>query len=565
MSRVGQRRWRGPALSACLVVGVVLAGMFLWPRRFIANDDPGLVELLRAGYPAPFLSLPLSRLLNALYRVAPGLPWYGLWLYALPGAALACAISAVAAASDAAGGLSRWARGALIALAALATLQLITEITFTVSAIAAAGAALAALVAEVARADAGEAPRRVRLMLIGLVLAAGVATRLSAGMAVVAVLAPLVAWSVWRGWRRRRPMDRRAALALAAPLVLLGALTPVAHLTMSPEAARYLAFNRVRGQMHSWPAFIRIDQRAPEVLARAHWTRAQSYWFQRWMFFDERDFSIERLEALLATGGKPRPFPTHIVKRKLAGQMKPGMAGSWVVAGAAVALALLVLGRVSVGAALVALGEVPWLVGLILLALARARFPERIGLPMVEVAAVGSAVALASGIRRARAKISSARLAVAGVLGLCAVVLVARPVVSLVRHQGLPHSSPVLREIDQRIAELNGHVVVYDGAASNRDPLALSPRAYPAIELGWPTFSPLFYRNLRALGVEHGYQLLPALVDNPHAYVLTYRRYRGRFVRYYRNRLHLDVKLEVVLRFPQARSILYRVVSATRP
>src|SRR4029079_10335977 len=69
------------ALAASLAMVVVLAALF--PRIYIANDDVGLTGYLRANTYAPWLSPILARALSAAYQQAPGVPWYGLYQYAL--------------------------------------------------------------------------------------------------------------------------------------------------------------------------------------------------------------------------------------------------------------------------------------------------------------------------------------------------------------------------------------------------------------------------------------------------------------------------------------------------
>lgn len=52
------------------------------------------------------------------------------------------------------------------------------------------------------------------------------------------------------------------------------------------------------------------------------------------------------------------------------------------------------------------------------------------------------------------------------------------------------------------------------------NPLAGGQFPFKTIDLGWNTFSPLFYHQLQYVGKDHGYDLIDGLINNPHAYVL---------------------------------------------
>ncbi|MFI4921689.1 MAG: hypothetical protein ACHQAZ_08635, partial [Gammaproteobacteria bacterium] len=48
-------------------------------------------------------------------------------------------------------------------------------------------------------------------------------------------------------------------------------------------------------------------------------------------------------------------------------------------------------------------------------------------------------------------------------------------------------------------------------------PLEVTDLRFHPVELGWNTFSPRFYQEIAALGIDHGYQLMDTLIDNKSA------------------------------------------------
>src|SRR5262249_41641824 len=67
------------ALAVSLAMVVVLAALI--PRVYLVNDDVGFTEYLRKSQHTPWISPILVSALSFGYRVASGVPWYGLYQY----------------------------------------------------------------------------------------------------------------------------------------------------------------------------------------------------------------------------------------------------------------------------------------------------------------------------------------------------------------------------------------------------------------------------------------------------------------------------------------------------
>jgi len=515
-----RRSLRLPMASAIGAVVVVVAIAGLLPRLTLASDDTTIAAFLREDVAVPFIAPVLSQVLGAAYAAAPGLPWFGLWLYAVY--ALAIGLLAAALLEPPAAAPPAWRRA--IAVATLLVLAgvaaLVFRVTFTTAAVAACGGGLVAFAHEAWR---GSRMRTAPAIAAGLALAAGVATRPQALFAAVAAVTPLLVATGWHLVRTRQPVPGRALAALVVPTLILVALGPWMPQTRDPASQRFFAFNEASGAMYQQVAFIDLAHRAPEVLRAAGWNN-QRYWrFTTRLYFDDTWYTTARMRRLLATGGHPRPVLDDVPARLDETREAAGYAGALLAAVALAAAALALAGAVRRGAAALAVAQVAWLAA-VALALGRSlRFPERIALPMAVAAACAALVATQRGVvfgawTRARWR----RLAAWIALG-AAVALVA---VSAVRAHALiwTGDSGACGALEQRIAARAPSLVLsYKEPSCFPEPLRAEPRPYPSLTLSWPIFSPVFYRRIAAIGATRGRDLVPALAADANAYVLVQR------------------------------------------
>ena len=525
----GRSRASGPLVIAAAAVAVVVVAALLG-RGYLANDDDILVEFFRADAEAPFVAAALSRAMRAAYAAAPALPWFGLWLYAVH--ALAFGVTAGALVDLPAGTPRPLARatwiGAGIALAASAALAL--RPTYGNTAIAGCCAGLVALASELTRPGGA---RTGRALWAGLAVAAGLATRLEAIAASVAATAPLFAAIGWRMLRARRFVRPGPVLALLGPAVVVLAVGALLPTDEDAIAQRYRAFNAARHALHFQGAYVDLDRRAPELLARAGWT-SERYWrFTNRFYFVDDWYTPERLRRLHDTGGAPRPVWTILPTHLRDAQRSAGYGATLLAAVAVAAIALALLGPIQRSAAALAVGHLGWLL-VVAIALQRwMHFPDRIAVPMAIGAACAALIALRRGVvTPAWATAIPWRRPGPALALVAAAALTLATAVRVEDFRTVRTDVPPCAELERRIADRRPALVVsYLEPSCLGQPLRAAPRPYPSVTLTWPIFSPPFYRGLARLDVRDARDLVAALAAHRDAFVLVRRRYLDQVIR----------------------------------
>jgi hypothetical protein len=445
-------------------------------------------------------------------------------------------------------------------------------ITWTTVSISALGTAAGAFVAHAQLCQAAQRPMsRLRSLVLGLVFASGYMLRPDGLGAIVAALFPTLGWAALRRLRTRRLPRLGAMAAVLAPFAIV-----IAIQNRIPQArgadSEFRQYNLVRGQIHGQAAFEQLDQRAPELLARAGWTVQDYRDFSDWLFIDEGDYPLDKLKRLVDTGG----IPTAVTWAWSYSQWR-------IVYDESTASVLLFVALVSAGVMLAwlraierwhglafSLGYFVFLAGVPLWMAAHYRFPQRVSLSFYTVAALGMFVYLARQIadapaaRRIRWRWEP-RAAVA-------VAVMAVALLGWVRYLRIWLDRPAwasrdaLQELDNRVGGLDAFVFVFVQAGLvEPDPLRAQPRSYDGLEGGWGTFSTPWYDTIARLGIRRGAQVFAAMRDNPNAYLLAWPHARMPLEVWIRRKLHdSSVRLAFVDGAAiegEFRPVLYRLVT----
>src|SRR5262249_46968618 len=158
---------------------------------------------------------------SAAYRLSPGLPWYGLYQYAVVAASGAVVIHTCMELVDPRPGPGRVAT--LLGACALIASEVIVAagLTWTVVSIIALGVSMAALVAPLHICQATNRRASVlRALGYGLLATCGYALRPWGIGAMVAALLPLFGWLALDLWRNRHLPRPAALIAAVAPLAI---------------------------------------------------------------------------------------------------------------------------------------------------------------------------------------------------------------------------------------------------------------------------------------------------------------------------------------------------------
>ena len=507
--------------ALCLLVlsaAFVAIALTLLHAHYTTNDDTGIIGFVVDGYPAPYVGIPLTSLLHRLYVTWPDVAWFGLCLYAL--LTLSLWIWTMLAWRL----FQRpWLAAAAIAIIFAYYLDLLVSLDFTATSVMLCMSALAS--AFVQRLGRTRSPWM--MLGPGLVFMLGWMVRPEAAMGACAYALP-VALVVLIGQLRGRPLApqltglARAALVFLLPVVLGAGIDMGWRAAVrTPQQAQYDAFNAAGGKFDHLNYARRLLAGAdPAVLASVHWTPGDFQRFLHWKFLDERIYTPQALDALRAHAPGPRLSKPALIHH-LRGTLPPRNKMFLLLAASLPLFAWLAWRARPEAAAGLALPA--YSVALTVLMYSFYAFAYRVEMPFemglgVAGLLLGAAL-LAGDASPSRAAWAAAciGLVIAGVGAAHS----ARSVMALQRHDRV-----VAARVAGQLRMLNTQ---FAGDAMLMQPVSiginvLSPLRplhlrFRPINLGWNTFSPRFYAQIQAVGAQHGYDLIDAMVDNPKAYL----------------------------------------------
>jgi hypothetical protein len=500
---------------------------------FMVNDDAAMSSFasgMYTGQPARhlvFMGAMPGFLFAALYRAAAGVPWYGATLVA---AQTAC-IAALATLT--------WARRrslgtfvcVLVSIVIAAYLPVFTLTpTFTVTAM------LVTFTAVVAFAASLDSPTPSRwLVAAALCLVAGSTLRWDAAIGALVTLFPLLVALSWR----LRTSWRRWLAALAVAGVLMGSVHGV-DVSWSQRRgwAAFAGYNAVRGKLHGTTlltnAMKSVDD--PKMTALLHelaWTTDDLTLFAFWFFDDPRVYSKAHLERLLDVTGRssysaPLRGSLHAVSDGRAGLVGLGLLSS--------VAAIAATDRRRRRASWIAV-QLGWALAVDTYVASRLRLPDRVAVPSI----FGVTIAVLLGFQlalhdptvvrdangpsprreRPTAWVRRALIFTAIAVVLGPVFATRGPVVLSRKNRAqqrlLEDQLAVLDQVDR-----HGRFVAFGAAL---DLAAVDPfearsgqRSARVLEMGWPTFSPLFVQREHRLGING--DLLAALIRQNGLYLV---------------------------------------------
>ncbi|HZJ62626.1 MAG TPA: hypothetical protein VFD36_03830 [Kofleriaceae bacterium] len=555
----GQLRRAALALGISTAMVVAIAGLF--PRGFLVNDDAGLVHYMRNGVFTPWVSPILVQIMIAVYRHCPEVPWYGLYEYALVAISGAVVIHTCLELVDPRPGLGRVAT--LLGAGALGAGEILIAVglTWTTVSIFALGTSMAALVAHLHVCQStGRKPSVLRALGYGLLAICGYMLRPEALGAMVAALLPLFGWLAL-GLLRGRHLPRPAALIAAiAPLAIVFAIQ---GRIPKPPGAEYDDFNQERGRISGQYAFEDLDIRAPELLESAGWTVDEYRNFMNWNFYDDQQFTIDKIRRLINTGGVPNQISVASSVSVLRTILDDSPAAAWLFLACVVGAVLLAWLRVIEPrrGLVFGLGYLACEIAVPLWMAAQYRFPQRVSLPYYVVVAFGMFVILAREIaaRPADPEIPPARARQASIALLVISVVLFLWARNLITWTDRPTwgYKPDTRAFIAR-TNARGGFVFSQAITTDFDPLVADPFGYTCLPGGWGTFTGLWYNYLARFGLHHFAEVLPWMVDNPDAYVMA-------FLGAYSNHRHFEEWSRRMLKNPSVRLAVVDVADIPTP
>jgi hypothetical protein len=362
------------------------------------------------------------------------------------------------------------------------------------------------------------------------------------------------------------PEARRFALiglVFFAPVVInIAGDAAYRHYTLTPQQAQFDAFNSLRGKLMNdltvaGKGVVITDK---PLLAAAHLTRHDARDFFGWNFLDERVDTLAALQTL--QDGIP---PTRVSRRELLNEMIFGFPRqpAFLLLLSSMLLSMLALLRRAWLGGLGVLAPIYWAglttyMSLAFLFLHRVELPFSMGFGFLSLLICGM---VATRVYDTRNRVFLSIVLVSAVLCCWGAYSDFRQELQL-QHRWAGQAELTRGKLEILNREYAGRVILLkpDGALALEmlPPLESYQLQFRPIDLGWNTFSPLFYRQIGALGIQHGFQLVDALVANPDAYLLGQEYWCNALLNYASDHDKRHISVVEIRKFPDGTG-LYRL------
>ncbi len=190
------------------------------------------------------------------------------------------------------------------------------------------------------------------------------------------------------------------------------------------------------------------------------------------------------------------------------------------------------------------------------------RFPERIGYPLFYISALALLILPGFELNKLRERIQLHHVKALMGVALVALLIACGSTLYQVRKmdkkiRAYAQDEAYLNQLTQNGYVLRSANVIF---SQWQDPLKVHPLSVSDIGPGWLVFSPAFYQRLQQFKLSHGSEILPWMVNNPNAYLITKKIHFPLVQTFMRTTYGIDTQIEVLGKLPKHQeSIVYRL------
>lgn len=514
------RKFLSVAVLALVALAYVVITIHILHPRYIVNDNFINMNFIIAGYPLDYMGVLFTQLLHQAYVMQPELPWYALGLYALHVLSVFMWLMLLWRSFQV-----RWLAFIFIGVFFLYYAIFLIELDYTSTSELLCVSALVYTCLDVLE----RRPGYFRYLGLGMVFTLGMLARPQGVLGSFACITPLALIVAIQCLHRDLLASELRRLVLIsvmfmAPAALnLAADSAYRYYTLTPQQAAYDAFNRPRGLLHALSperqGEVIMDHR---LLQKVHWGIGDAQNFFNWRFLDERIYTPTALETLV----REAPYAKHTFSDVITRVMQVVQEKR----------DLLLLFLCSIPLFLLALPRQPLLAGLgLLLPLycvaldsfvsVFLTFRDRTEVPFLGCYCFMTLVIagyLGTCENHGSKKVNNA------LLGICVLLALVASWMSIgslrvTSKKNAANGYYMLNALQVLNHDYAGNVVLESQNALH--PEALNPLTnyhyyFHDIDMVWDTFSPHFYDSLKPLGVQHGYEVIDAMINNKNAYFL---------------------------------------------
>ncbi|MBN2185138.1 MAG: hypothetical protein JW746_07395 [Candidatus Krumholzibacteriota bacterium] len=523
----------------------VLFGMglllLLFPNSYWANDNIGIIPVIKLGFTTSFMSAILGRFLSLFYLyIHYGFPWYAVFLYLIHGLSITFFIYSATLAISNGTHLFR-----ILLLYLVIYSMMVLRLGYNAASIMIGANSLLLFCLYLKKSVK---IRRSVIFLLGISFSFSYLLRTRSIYGIIIFSLPVLILFFIYLKNRKYPY---ILLFLLPAILFIGLNNYYTANFTSARYKEYVEYNKVRGRFHDFP--ISEDNiQNKRILDANDWSRNDYVAFSSWFFHDENIFSIEKINNIFE----------HSVTQDKKGLPLKEIAGNigifcytYLIYLITLVFILLTIGFYSSHRTVImSLVYSMYCLGGMLYMNESYRFPERIGIPVFLlvysylalifiITKTDYADGIDSGNRKVRPKYDRILYVFYTAVLILGVFAVKWEIIRI-------HSKQSdINEIVDAINRLPSDSVVMFQPARGLEPVYYSPLKSPAIKNdiniitgGWNIFSERYYYQTRKAGVENGQDLFPYLIDNDRLYLViassSYKRCVATYFKeHYQNRI----------------------------
>jgi hypothetical protein len=512
-------RWLRFIGLALISIAYVCVSVRLITPSYMVNDNIQIMDYAIHGLPIDYVGVLFTNLLHIAYATAPDVPWYGFSLYALHMLSVFLWLNMLWRVFH-----PRWLAALLSIIFLGFYLSFLIYLDYTSTSVMLCMSSLAWACLDVVE----HRPGHLRFLGPGFVFMLGMLARPQAGLGAIVYAIPLAFLAAL--WRLRSGELKAEARHLA--LIALMFFTPAVvnmlgdaayrHYSMTAQQSGFDAFNKVRGRLQGLPRereFAIIND--PPLLRSIKWSRDDAQNFFNWRFLDERTFNTAALQGILDNIPPPQDRLASIFKGFVS-RLVLGP-GQLLLLCSPPFFLMALRRRRRLGSTGLLMPFYGILIGTLMSVYMA--FRERTEMPFVVGFGLACLIlggALAETEKQEPDDHHNLLMIAACILGLAGLYFSLTALESdyAITSKRAAATKNMLETLNQDFA---GSVVMLepDGGLQleSLNPLEIISLRFDVINLGWNTFSPRFYQEIAPLGIDHGYQLLDALINNKNAYL----------------------------------------------
>ncbi|MEK8019392.1 MAG: hypothetical protein VSS75_021175 [Candidatus Parabeggiatoa sp.] len=496
--------FRNDIFSFAFAVLFVAYLLLVLPRAYAVNDNVGILFDVTGGFISEFTSFFYMKFLHLLYHISNDMPWYGLILYVVHILSLFIFVRSLARIKN----FEAFFIPFLIAYLYFYSF-FITEVDYTSTSIMVGANSLFAFLVFLSNRKGSI----FYVLGLGLLFSLSFLIRMPGTNAVLVYGLPIIGLFLIYTYQKTMYF---VIFFIPFLLFLIGDGLARTYLT-SPEYQQYQEFNNLRGHLHGYP-ILEANQNNRKILEENNWTKNDYDNFLNWNFFDERKYNINTLSnifkySVLEKDNTQKYFASYfqtLVKFL-------NYFNKWYFY-LLFLIAILIIFKFHPLTLSVLFFYILYVILVSVYLDTFYRFPERIAHPILLMSIIFYLLIFNFLSSKSSMKKTHYNLFVAcfifGIFGLLFNI-------------NMRSTTDVFFK-----SSFNRLQFAYQGKILYIPPLALQWEKMDPLKRyhfnfhqivyagGTNTFSPGFYNELKRLGVKKGYELIPALINNPNAYVI---------------------------------------------